>query len=166
MVSTDTAHLYIIPNRSLAAPLYVGGTLVSNGPYGYQDLLDCKLYNASYEAFLNFSYTSQNIDIRSRDLLNPVNVLSDFSDWWYGTADNAPRVPDGRPQQICYQSIMDSLGRLLVGNEWQRDGFTTTDKTSWAMMSIDWTARDTARQGVEELFQNITLSMLSSTSLV
>ena len=62
--------------------------------------------------------------------------------------------------------MMDSLGRLLVGNEWQRDGFTTTDKTSWALMSIDWTARDTARQGVEELFQNITLSMLSSTSLV
>lgn len=60
---------------------------------------------------------------------------------------------------------MECVGRLLVGYEWWRDGFRIVERTSWAMMSIDWTSRDTAQQGLEELFQNITLSMLSIPSL-
>lgn len=166
LVSTDTAHLYIIPNTSVAGPISVGGIQISpdDTHYGYQDLLDCKLYNASYEAFFNFSYPSQTIDIRSRTLLNPVNVSEDISDW-YSSGRNAPDIVQKQAQRICYQSIMECVGRLLVGYEWWRDGYKTVAKTSWAMMSIDWTSRDTAQQGLEELFQNITLSMLSIPSL-
>lgn len=166
LVSTDAAHIYIIPNTSVAGPVYVGGIMVTpeDAHYGYQDLLDCRLYNASYQAFLNFSYPSQTIDIQSRDLLNPVNVSTDISDWYYETVNNADIV-GGQAQRICYQAIMHSLGKLLVGYEWWRDGYIVTAETSWAMMSINWTARDTAQHGLEELFQNMTLSMLSSASL-
>lgn len=166
LVSTDTAHLYIIPNTSVAGPVFVGGIQITpdDTHYGYQDLLDCKLYNASYQAVFNFSYPSQMIDIRSRTLLNPVNVSTDISDWYFSDK-NAADVVQMQAQRICYQSIMDCVGRLLVGYEWWRGGFKVVDKTSWAMMSIDWTSRDTAQQGLEELFQNITLSMLSNPSL-
>lgn len=166
VVSTDTAHLYIIPNTSVAGPIFVGGVQISpdDSHYGYQDLLDCKLYNASYQAVFNFSHPSQTINIRSRTLLNPVNVSEDVSDWYF-SGRNAPDILRKQAQRICYQSIMDCLGRLLVGYEWWRDGYKVVDKTSWAMMSIDWASRDTAQQGLEELFQNITLSMLSSPSL-
>jgi hypothetical protein len=33
------------------------------------------------------------------------------------------------------------------------------------MMEIDWMSREGARQGLEQLFQNITLSMLSAPAL-
>lgn len=162
LVSTDTAHLYIIPNTSIAGPMFIDE---QNSPgdsrYGYQDLLDCKLYNASYQAVFNFSYPSQTIDIRSRTLLNPVNVSRDISDWYFsdkGAAD----VVQMQAQRICYQSIMESLGRLLVGYQWWSDGYKITDRGNWATTTINWTSRDTAQQGVEEMFQNITLSMLSS----
>ena len=80
LASTDTAHLYIIPNTSVAAgPVFVddvsGVSLTPHDAhYGYQDFLDCKLYNASYQTDFNFSYPSQTIDIRFRTLLNSVNV--------------------------------------------------------------------------------------------
>jgi hypothetical protein len=56
LVSTDTAHLYIIPNTSVAGPAFAGGIQLTpdDTHYGYQDLLDCKLFNASYEAVFNF----------------------------------------------------------------------------------------------------------------
>lgn len=169
MVSTDAAHIYIIPNTSASAgPVYVGGEMITgeDDHYGYQDLLDCKLYNASYQVFLNFSYPTQSIEITSRTLLNPVNVSVDISEWYFGTVQKPPIIIKQQAQRICYQALMDSLGRLLVGNEWQRDGFTVTQQTSWSMMSINWTDRTAAQRGVEELFQNITFSMMSSTALM
>lgn len=168
LVSTDTAHLYIIPNTSIAGPMFADGSDGSSGNdnihYGYQDLLDCKLYNASYQAVFNFSYPSQTIDVRSRTLLNPVNVSSDVSEWYFSD-ENAADVVQMQAQRICYQSIMDCVGRLLVGYESWRDGYKLQDSGNWASTSIDWTSRDTAQQGLEELFQNITLSMMSSPSL-
>jgi hypothetical protein len=166
LVSTDAAHIYIIPNTSVAGPIFVGGEQVtpSDARYGYQDLLDCSLYNASYTAFFNFSYPSQNIDVRSRKLLNPVNVSTDISRW-KNTEENSPYVVEQQAQRICYQSIMDSYGRLLVGYEWERDGFTVNEKTSWNMISIDWTSRVTTQRGLEELFQNLTLSMMGTSAL-
>lgn len=167
LVSTDAAHIYIIPNTSVSAgPVFAGGEPLTslNAHYGYQDLLDCKLYNASYTAFFNFSYPQQNIDIQSRNLLNPVNVSTDISQWEY-TANTSPYVVQRQAQRICYQSIMESYGRLLVGSEWERDGFTVNDKTSWNMLSINWTSRAAAQSGLEELFQNLTLSMLGTSVL-
>ncbi|OAL43468.1 hypothetical protein IQ07DRAFT_292964 [Pyrenochaeta sp. DS3sAY3a] len=163
MVSTDAAHIFVIPNTTIAGPISIGGIQIGSDDdhYAYQDLLDCKLYNASYRANFNLTFPTQSINIESRKLLNPVNVSVDITDWRYrkGPADTIA-------QRICYQSIMDSFGRLLAGYEWWRDGFVMTQRTSWNMMAIDWTTRDGAQEGLEILFQNITLSMLSTSSLI
>jgi len=164
MVSTDAAHIYIIPNTSVAGPVY-GYGMPSNGPYGYDDLLDCKLFNASYQAFLNFSYPSQTVEVKSRTLLNPVNAPQDISEWHRGAMNNNFEGVKQQAQRISDQAVMDCLGRLLVGYEWWNDGYVVTQQTSWSMMSIDWTNRVKAQQGVEELFENITLSMMSSAPL-
>ena len=165
LVSTDTAHLYIIPNTSIVGPMFADDGGVQNSPdnihFGYQDLLDCKLYNASYQAVFNFSYPSQTIDVRSRTLLNPVNVSKDVSGWYFSDK-NAADVVQMQAQRICYQSIMESVGRLLVGNQLWMDGRKLLDRGNWAATTIDWTSRDTAQRGLEDMFQNITLSMLSS----
>ena len=165
LVSIDTAHLYVIPNTSIVGPMFADDGGEQNSPddthYGYQDLLDCKLYNASYQADFNFSYPSQTIDIRSRTLLNLVNVSRDVSDWYFSDK-NAADVVQKQAQRICYQSIMDSVGRLLVGYQLWMDGYKLADRGNWAATTIDWTSRDTAQQGLEDMFQNITLSMLSS----
>jgi len=163
--SSDAAHIYIIPNTSVAGPIYIGGAPIGGKDehYGYQDLLDCKLYNASYETSFNFTFPTQKIDIQSRELLNPVNVSKDISEWFRssGSPDDVAR----QAQRISYQAIMESFGQLVVGYEWWRDGVVNTEKTSWNMMAINWTERESTRTGLESLFQNITLSMLATPSL-
>ncbi|KAH8724907.1 hypothetical protein GQ44DRAFT_727405 [Phaeosphaeriaceae sp. PMI808] len=164
--STDTAHIFFIPNTTSAGPNFVGGIQLgsNNDHYGYQDLLDCKLHNASYRAFFNLTFPTQAINVESRELLNPVNVSLDISKWQRPAG--SPDAVAHQAQRICYQSIMDSFGRLLAGYEWWRDGYVVTQKTSWNMMAINWTTRDGTQKGLESLFQNITLSMLATSSLI
>lgn len=55
--SSDAAHLYVIPNTSTSAFSRAGALNGSDDThYGYQDLLDCKLYNVSYQAFFNLHF--------------------------------------------------------------------------------------------------------------
>jgi hypothetical protein len=159
VVSTDAAHIYIIPNTTMMGPYFAGGQQMSyNARYGYQDALDCKLYNATYRAFFNFTFPNQIITVQSKEFLNPVNVSTRQ---WSGAANYTMFQNE---QRLSYQSIMDSFGRLMVGWDHVRDGGTTT-KGSWNMMAIDWKTRESSQWGIEQLFQNITLSMLSTPSL-
>jgi hypothetical protein len=162
--STDAAHIHIIPNTSFIGPYFAGSQQMGSNKthYGYQDLLDCKLYNASYKAFFNFTFNNQAIKVQSREFLNPVNVSKDIKDWKY--SKGSPEDVVHSAQRVSYQSIMDSFGRLLVGAEASRDGNVRT-RGSWKMMAIDWMSRDGAQQGLEQLFENITLSMLSAPAL-
>jgi hypothetical protein len=85
--STDAAHIHIIPNTSLIGPYFAGREQMTSNKthYGYQDLLDCKLYNASYKALFDFTFNNQAIKVQSREFLNPVNVSKDVKDWKYST---------------------------------------------------------------------------------
>jgi hypothetical protein len=162
--STDAAHIHIIPNTSMIGPYFVGQEQMTSNKthYGYQDLLDCKLYNASYQAFFNLTFPNQAIKVLSMDFLNPVNVSKDIKDW--KNAKGSPEEVTRSAQRISYQSIMDSFGRLLVGASAERDGYVRT-RGSWNLMAIDWMTRNGTQKGLEQLFQNITLSMLSAPSL-
>jgi hypothetical protein len=156
VTSTDAAHIYIIPNTTMMGPYFAGGQQMSfNDKYGYQDALDCKLYNASYRASFDLTFPNQVIRVQSREFLNPVKAST--------KEDDGSPVSQNK-HRLCYQSIMDSFGRIMVGWDHVRDGGTTT-KGSWNMMAIDWKTRESSQRGIEELFQNITLSMLSTPSL-
>jgi hypothetical protein len=158
LVSPDAAHIYVIPNTSYVGPIFVGQEQMSfdDQHYGYQDTLECKLYNASYRAFFNLTFANQAIEVQSRELLNPVNVSKDIEAWTPGNTH--------QEQRICYQSIMDAFGRLIVGSETKKNGRAQT-VGSWNMMAIDWKTRNGTQQGLQQLFQNITLSMLSTPAL-
>jgi hypothetical protein len=166
--STDAAHIYILPNTGVVGPTAINKTNdtanVIDAYHGYQELLKCSLYNASYTVFFNFSYPQQNIDILSRKLLNPVSASTDISQWKSPNED-PPYIVEQRAQRICYQSIMEAFGRLLVGYETEKDGLTVNEQTSWNMMPIDWTSRNAAQLGLEVMFQNLTMSMLGVSSL-
>lgn len=156
--SPDVAHLYVIPNTSAAA-FFGAASSLDHGSvdihYGYRDLVDCQSYNASYQVFFNVIFPAQSIDVRSRGLLNPVNAST-----WEGVA------PGAEVQRICYQAIMDSVGKMIVGYEGLEDArILSTSGSKWNSMPIDVTDREKARNGLEELFQNMTLSMLASPSL-
>lgn len=157
--SIDSAHLYVIPNSSTATPASYYGTQDGSDDihYGYQDLLDCKLHNASYETFFNFTFPDQSIDIRSRKLINPVRLSDGMSSSVTAIEDLDAR----KVKTICYQTIMASFGRILAGYAVP----LYTYKTTWCLTAIDWTTRGTAQSGLEQLFQNITLSMLATPSL-
>lgn len=164
MVSTDAAHIYIIPQTGISLPVFDNRDKVRpcNAQYCCKDMLDCSLYSASYTAFFNFSYPLQNIDIRSRTLLNPVHASVEIQQWMNL---DSPDIVKQQAQRICYQSIMESFGKLLIGFTVLMYVYTFTTATKWNMLSIDWTSRDTAQKGLEELFQNITLSILSNSLL-
>lgn len=165
VISSDAAHIYVVPNTAVSGPI-TAGEQANNSHYGYQDLLDCSLYNASYTVFFNFSNSDQTINILSRKLLNPVTASKKISQWV--AMANIPSnitAATRQAQRICYQSIMEVYGKLLVGNNWIGDDFTANTGTTWNMLSIDWTSRDASQKGLEELFQNMTLSMLADSSL-
>jgi hypothetical protein len=166
IVSTDAAHIYIIPNTSLVGPFFIGQQVMTFlDHYAYQDLLDCTLYNASYRAFFNLTFPNQAIEVQSRELLNPVNAIkNNIQEWYDANGTGPPGASAHRDQRICYQSIMDSFGRLIVGDESLRDGIRNT-QGNWNMVPIDWTTRNGTQQGLEDVFQNITLSLLSASSL-
>jgi hypothetical protein len=163
IISTDAAHIYVIPNTTMLGPYFAGREMMTFlDRYGYDDLLDCTLHNASYRAFFNLTFANQAIEVQARELLNPVNIPKDIE---YSMEQYHDGTLGHTTQRICYQSIMDSFGRLLVGREMKRDGtiFTTG---SWNMVPIEWTTRNGTQKGLEQLFQNITLSMLSVPSLM
>ena len=165
-MSLDAAHIYIIPNTAVSGPVYLSGSPLATYPrYGYQDLLDCSLYNASYHVVFNSSYPTQTLTVQSVQLLNPVNSTQSTLGWANATADPMAIHAGHDTERICYQSLMYSFGKLLVGTYYDLVGTKTTDKTSWTLTDINWTTRDSAQHGVQELFQNITLSMLSSSAL-
>ncbi|KAF2748562.1 hypothetical protein M011DRAFT_525633 [Sporormia fimetaria CBS 119925] len=129
------------------------------------NFLDCKLYNASYRAVFNLTFPNQDIRVESRELVNPVSASKDISVWEYQIG-RSPDEGARRAQGICYQSVMEAFGRLLVGWETQEDGEVITWRTCWRMMAMKWNSGDDTRTGLGSLFENITLSMLSASPLI
>ena len=71
-------------------------------------------------------------------------------------------------QGLCYEAIMDAFGKVLVGEKYSHF-HDTQDRayfTSSQYTSINWTAQDAAVDGLEQMFRNVTLSMMSSSALV
>lgn len=142
-----------------AATIY----LVRNSFFNKNDLylLECRLQNVSYNVRFNSSYPSQSIEVLSAEHQNFVSLNGKGSPEFLGL------YPDGLGSKILtYCAIMDAFGEILVGSvDYDRYGFNTTHYTSYNLTKVDWTSESSAGQALEQLFQNITWSLLSDSHL-
>jgi hypothetical protein len=182
--------IYVAGNRNSSAGEYIP----NNGTGDWSSapdftLLKCVLHNTSYVVDVNLhDRTEQLVKVRKKEYLNPISALGSFS-----------RAENNTVEFLNYQSLMDCLGRILVGaiisspipimsGPVNDDPYILTSSTQFLLTSLveaadlqndetfalslndstsepallnrhrDWYLKD----GVEELFQNMTLSLLSA----
>lgn len=126
--------------------------------YRQVNVTECFLYNASYSVDYRFEYPSQSQYASVSDWLNPVTSLS-----------NREQRGDNLTVQeiLSYATVMDSFTQMLVG-EAKKDKYRVEKVTStiWKLCPIGWKDGVVVAQGLEELFQNITLGLLSDDALM
>lgn len=129
---------------------------VNGGTYERRqvNVTECILHNASYEVDFELEYPRQSREVRIADWLNPVATMRP--------------VAQTQPAIISYSAVMDAFGRILVGKSTQdmRLGSDVAYLTSWKTLHVDWKSGDEVARGLEQLFQNITLSLLSDEGLM
>lgn len=116
------------------------------------NVTECVLYNASYGVDYDFRYPQQTSNISSLRWLNSIGLL------------NAPNEALSKigPVKSSYLALMEVFGRLLIGTTMLSGQLVnTTVRTSWQMTNIDWHNAEPTQRGLEQLFQNMTLSLLS-----
>lgn len=162
LLSTDSAKIFILGELG-----YANSTMSVS-----YTLLQCSLKNASYKVNFDFRYPSQTVTVLARDILNSVPASSDVPNTVPGYGPDT-LSPLSQPS-IAYQAIMDAFGRVMVGQTTTPylQGIVSTS-TLFPMTNVWSNIIDNANvseasevstlgPGIEELFQNITLSLLSS----
>jgi hypothetical protein len=148
--------------------IYIGqANLKTNGNvYGEMTLLQCLLYNASYEVSFSFSGSDQDIKVRNVTYHGASTVDSEVQD------QTAAGYPDLDAPSSAYTAVMWAFGQLLDGN-----GITNPYGGQFAPDYTGTLAQITSlrkfiegpespefsaiKSVVEEIFWNITISFLS-----
>jgi hypothetical protein len=118
-----------------------------------QPMVECSLYNASYEVAFQFAYPHQNISVVQRTLHNPVTSAENATAA-YGTPDWA------------YLNLMDAFADMMIGYSEGGGGGTETYRTMYQATALGTLespfGNDQVISILENMFQNITLGLLSN----
>lgn len=150
--SPDASRITIVTNTGNWSRGYEYDHQLTGKQYALQaNVTECDLYNASYSVNSTFRYPNQSHDIGIVEWLNKISSKS--------TLTHKDTIP--------YLAVMDAFGKILVGtSEYNsRYGSKTDYLTSMSMIQLDWEYGEQVRHGLEQLFQNITLSLLSDNIL-
>ena len=168
--SGNVARLFVMSNFGNWSVTRVTGevgysTTLSNGSdstYLEQrqvNVTDCQLYNATYEVDFAFQYPDQSRNVSFSSWLNPVPATDS---WSYPR-----RYPNTTSEVISYSAIMEAFGRMFVGRSvWPYRDLYQRYYTNYGITNIDWEHGDAVQRGMEQLFQNLTLSLLSDPGLI
>jgi len=106
----------------------------------------------------NLQYASRKLS--QVDLLNEVAPVTEVGP--HGAYEETGDVSQSDSVKASYTSIMLAFIRLLVGyGQDSHYGDSSTAYTSFDITSVNWTTRGSAVEDLENLFRNITLSVLS-----
>lgn len=145
-MSTDAAKLYVMLGRNLT---------------------ECKLYNATYDVSFNFTGVYQSTKVNNLELHN--TVVANMSQESCGQGGYWVTRCLDYSTQVAYQSIMEAYGSLFVGaltghfsayQRYQTVVETLSIAPNWSSYSVP-----DFQDGMVELFQNVTLSMLNFPTL-
>jgi hypothetical protein len=139
----------------LFATMYTGGT------FAEQPMVNCTLYNASYETSFDFTHPQQNISVIQRTLHEPILTPND------------PNASFGTPEW-AYMNMMDAFATILVGFTEGSSGGSSSYKTMFQVTALQslkdapyiqpLISADQLGSMLETIFQNITLSLLSDSA--
>jgi hypothetical protein len=163
--STDGARIFVMSNTGLWDST-VPGIAFDNSTYHAVrvNVTGCLLFNATYNVELAFRYAQQTRNISISSWLNPVAAPS-AATWGRGSSLAYPNATANAV--ISYSAMMNAYGKLLVGiDESSHYVIDAPFYTSWNIMDIDWSRSEAVQIGLEQLFQNYTLSLLSDSGLM
>jgi hypothetical protein len=157
MTSTDAARLFVMTSTGNWTKTLDANSNGISYSYRQVNVTECLLYNATYSVDFKFQYPVQTRELQITDWLNPVAAI---------TQSTRPN-PATEPAVVSYTSIMDAFGKMLVGNSIRSHyGADKAYLTSSKILNIDWTSGGAVARGLEQLFQNITLNLLSDDGLM
>lgn len=159
-LSDEEARIVVLTNtgtwdrrRNWTDELQPGGSMGGlKGSSRQVNVTECVLHNATYTIDFSFQYPNETRKVAISDWLNTVAIAN---------------IPTEREEaSVSYLAIMEALGKMLVGNATHSHYGSYTDHlTNWRLFEIDWSDGEAVRGGLESLFQNITLSLLSDSGL-
>jgi hypothetical protein len=150
--SSDAARIFVMTNFAAMNPEDNGDTRVN--------VTECLLYNASYNVGFDFQYPNQTVQISVLDLLNTITYDK------IGYVDAEASKTESASN--AYLAIMQTFGRLLVGayqNNYTGEG-EKAYFTIFNLLHINWSSGEAVQAGLEQLFQNITVSLMSDKHLM
>lgn len=144
-VSQDVYRLFVVPYSNITSS-------------DLNNTIECNLQNASYTAQIAFQNGVQSIELPQVDLLHDVAPTNEVGI----NATSLTNVTSGESMRASYTNIMLAFSKILAGySQESHYGGTTTSYSYFDMTSIDWSTRQSSEKGLEQLFRNITLSVLS-----
>lgn len=157
MVSTDAARLFVLTNTGTWDKTRSSTPNGMSYSYHQVNVTECLLYNVTYSVEFTFKYPGQTREVQVTDWLNPVAAIT----------ERTRPDPATQPAVVSYTCVMDAFGKMLVGTSIKSHyGADTAYLTSSKILDIDWTSREAVARGLEQLFQKITLSLLSDDGLM
>jgi hypothetical protein len=160
-VSPDASRIFFVTTAGNSSVEYnyttSYGTWDSTNPTVSQlSVLECLLHNASYSVDSTFQYPGQSHEITISRWINPIAA--------YNIVNTSP---EDRDPMVSYLTVMSAFGKLMVGNGfWDHYGAQGTYLSIFNILDIDWKNRESLPRQIEQLFQNITLSLLSDENLM
>jgi hypothetical protein len=158
--SEDAARIFVMTSEG-----FWNVTRTYNGSiYAHRrqvNVTKCLLYNATYNVDYRFEYPSQTRNASVSDWLNPVAMVPRQEQ--KGVYSENTTVH----QTLSYAAVMVAFGQMVVGQA-KKDKYAveTVTSTIWKFSPIRWTDETLVARGLEELFQNITPSLLSDDALM
>ena len=134
---------------------------------------ECGLFNAKYRMQFSYQNAQQKVDVLSTEYLDGVswNGYIDMSMEGYldvslngSTPIEVPTFKDKMNQVGSYCGLMAEFGSILVGNlHFLPEGMLVTSNTKVELLDFDYIgiASQELQAKLEELFQNMTISLLS-----
>lgn len=171
-MSKDVPRLFVMSNFGRwdvvrLMPVNYSTTLTNGSESTYLErrqvnVTECQLYNATYEVEFSFQYPYQTRNVSFSNWLNPVPLMDSWS-WSSSSSSNA----NNSDEVISYSAMMDAFGRIFVGRSvWPYHLLYQRYFTNYGLTNIDWEHAEAVQRGLEQLFQNFTLSLLSDAGLV
>jgi len=160
LASEDAARIFVLTNEG---DWHVTRTYNGSDDRRYRqvNVTECLLYNATYDVDYRFQYPSQTRNASVSNWLNPVAMLSRQDQ--KGIYDENATTH----HMLSYAAVMDAFGQLLVGQA-KKDKYAveTVTSTIWKLSPFNWEDGPSVAEGLEQLFQNTTLSLLSDDALM
>ncbi|KAF7531179.1 hypothetical protein G7054_g9124 [Neopestalotiopsis clavispora] len=124
------------------------------------DTIECQLHNSSYSVdftFVNGQVSTSILSLAQSQPLPALRNVGTYDDDWMTGANGV---------HVSYQSVMDAFGKIFTGYAHTGgEKSSSMIQTSFSLTYVSWTDLNKTQRELEQLFQNMTLSMFSSPTL-